>query len=326
MAHKHKLTVVLVNMGGPESLEEIEPFLLNLFNDPDIIEIFGGRLLRPYVARMIVKKRLPEVTENYRLIGGGSPLLKITQQQAEALQNALSEHFDADVRIAMRYTRPFTDEAFQGIPNGHPVMVLPLYPHFSSTTTGSSFNEIYRHFKKHRKPLDAVTFIRDYHDHPTFIRAWSEQIRRTLKEMPEDHLRQAVFLYSAHGVPEYVIRRGDPYQQQVERSVKLIHEALGLPNPYMVTYQSKVGRRKWLEPSTEHQLIELGKVRTPAVVVVPISFVSEHSETLYELDMMLKDIALDAGVQAYYRVPTFNDFDLYIQTLKEVVLQHGKTN
>ncbi len=326
MAHKNKLTVVLVNMGGPESLKEIEPFLLNLFNDPDIIEIFGGRLLRPYVARMIVKRRLPEVTENYRLIGGGSPLLKITQQQASALQKALAPHVEAEVRIAMRYTRPFTDEAFADLPNGHPVMVLPLYPHFSSTTTGSSFNEIYRHFKKYRKPLDNVIFVKDYHDHPRFIQAWASQIQKTLQEMPENHLKQAVFLYSAHGVPEYVIRRGDPYQKQIERSVALIHQALGVPNPYFVTYQSKVGRRKWLEPSTEHQLITLGKAKTPAVVVVPISFVSEHSETLYELDMMLKDIALEAGVGAYYRVPTFNDFQPYIETLKEVVLQYGKTN
>ncbi len=326
MAHHHKLTVVLVNMGGPETLEEIEPFLLNLFNDPDIIEIFGGRLFRPYVARMIVKRRLPEVTENYRLIGGGSPLLSITRQQAKALQRALAPNFSADVRIAMRYTRPFTDEAFADLPNGHPVLVLPLYPHFSSTTTGSSFNEIRRHFKKHRKRMEGIIFINDYHDHPKFIEAWVQQIQQTIQQMPEDHLRQAVFLYSAHGVPEYVIRRGDPYQQQIERSVALIHKALGLPNPYFVTYQSKVGRRKWLEPSTEHQLITLGKARTPAVVVVPISFVSEHSETLYELDMMLKDIALEAGVGAYYRVPTFNDFQPYIETLKEVVLQYGKAN
>ncbi len=326
MAHKNKLTVVLVNMGGPESLEELEPFLLNLFNDPDIIEIFGGRLFRPYVAKMIVKRRLPEVTENYRLIGGGSPLLKITQQQAKALQQALNDHFDADVRIAMRYTRPFTAEAFADLPNSHPVVVVPLYPHFSSTTTGSSFNEIYRHFKKARKPLDGITFVQEYHDHPTFIRAWAERIQQTLDTMPQDHRQQAVFLYSAHGVPEYVIRRGDPYQKQVERSVQLIHDALGVTNPYVVTYQSKVGRRKWLEPSTEHKLMELGNAKTPAVVVIPISFVSEHSETLYELDIMLKEIALEAGVGAYYRVPTFNDFDRYIQTLKEVVLQYGKAN
>ncbi len=326
MAHNNKITVVLVNMGGPESLSEIEPFLLNLFNDPDIIEIFGGRIFRPYIARMIVKRRLPEVTENYKLIGSGSPLLSITRKQANALKQALQPHVEADVRIAMRYTRPFTDEAFEDLPNNHPVVVLPLYPHYSSTTTGSSFNEIHRHFKKHGKPLDSVIFIKDYHDHPGFIQAWKQQIEKTLEQIPKDQLHQAVFLYSAHGVPEYVIRRGDPYQEQIERSVQFIHEALGLPNPYFVTYQSKVGRRKWLEPSTEHQLIELGKAGTAAVVVVPISFVSEHSETLYELDIMLKDIALEAGVGAYYRVPTFNDFDPYIQTLKEVVLTYGKTN
>ncbi|NOX38176.1 MAG: ferrochelatase [Calditrichaeota bacterium] len=321
--NQHKVTVILVNMGGPETLEEIKPFLLNLFNDPDIIDIPGGRLFRPLLARWIVYRRLPEVTENFKQIGGGSPLLKISQEQADALRDALAAEFDeVDVRLAMRYSKPFSEEAIQGIPPDHRIVVLPLYPQFSTTTTGSSFKELFRVASQNGHNPDRFIWIRDYHDHPLFIDAWVRLIQETMDTMPEEFRHRAPILFSAHGVPVSVIERGDPYEEQIKRGVERICQQLGVPNPVHITYQSKVGRAQWLEPSTEEMLEQLGHAGEKAVIVVPISFVSEHSETLYELDIMLKDIARDAGIEHYYRVPTFNARKEYIQTLKQVVMDH----
>ena len=321
--HSNKLTVILVNMGGPETLEEIKPFLINLFNDPDIIDIPGGRLFRPLLARWIVYRRLPEVTENFTLIGGGSPLLRISQDQARALQQALEDEFDqVQVRLAMRYSKPFTEEALRDLPEDHQVVVLPLYPQFSTTTTGSSFKELIRVASQNGHSPDQFIWIRDYHDHPAFVAAWVRLIQETLKRMPPDLRQKAPMLFSAHGVPVKVIEHGDPYQDQVEKGVRRIVEQLGVSNPVHITYQSKVGRAEWLEPATEDMLVQLGRAGESAVVVVPISFVSEHSETLYELDILLKDVAREAGIQHYYRVPTFNARKEYIQTLKQVVMEH----
>lgn len=318
-----EITVLMFNLGGPDSLEAVEPFLKNLFSDPDIIDIPLGKILRQPLARLIARRRAPKVQHIFRLIGGASPILEITRRQASALQTALGETLPAHVRVAMRYWHPFLKETLLQIPANQQVLVLPLFPHYSITTTGSGFNEIQRIIQQEKLDGERFSFIADYHDHPAFIRSWAQLIRETLVQVPADIRERITILFSAHGVPQKVIRRGDPYQRHVEESVRLIMREAGLPNAHLLAYQSKVGPVRWLEPSVEQAFSRLAAEGRDAVLVVPVSFVSEHSETLYELDILLKDIAQDAGIRHYYRVPALNSHPAFIQSLKEVVLSHA---
>ncbi len=321
-----KYTVVLLNLGGPDSPEAVEPFLFNLFNDPEIIHLPGGRLLRPLLARFISRARAPRVREYYRKIGGEFPLLDITRQQARALQQAFGNPFAAEVKIAMRYWHPLTEETLLSIPEDHRVVLLPLYPQFSKTTTGSAFKEVQRIVKRQKWDAGRFSYIRDYHDHPGFIASWVELIYMTLQMVPIEDRKSVPIIFSAHSVPWREIQKGDPYQQQIERTAHLIMEKLGLRNPFVVAYQSKVGPVRWLEPSVFDAVRILAGGGARSLLVVPVSFVSEHSETFYELDIVLKEEAQRLGIRHYYRVPALNTLPSFIQTLKEVVIRHVEKN
>lgn len=312
-----KIGVVLLNMGGPDSLEAIEPFLYNLFSDHDIIEI--PRLIQKPVAKIISKVRAKKTREYYEYMGGKSPQKEQTLEQARKLQEQLGEEFK--VVVAMRYWHPFTEEALKELSKENlvKIILLPLYPQYSKTTTGSSFNEFDRKLKTFQKKglfRDIhVLKIYSYHNNPLFIRAWVEQIKRFLPEYKDFY-----FLFSAHSLPEKVIKRGDPYQKQVEESVKLVMEHFPEVK-HSIAYQSKVGPVKWLEPMTDEQIVKLAKEGVKNLAVIPITFVSEHSETLYELDKQYGELAKEQGIENYVRIPTLQTNKTFIEALKQIVLE-----
>jgi ferrochelatase len=315
-----KPIVLLLNMGGPSALTEVETFLLNLFNDPDILDMPGGWLLRPWLARRIVKKRGPHARAIYAQIGGKSPILDITRALAGTLEEALAGR--VRVRIAMRYTQPDTAAALKDVTSRDRVLVLPLYPQYSKTTTGSSFNEIRRVAQRCNLQHNQFNWVNDYHDHAAYISAWVSAINKSLVQVPKTFAAQEVpILFSAHGVPCKVIAGGDPYEAQTKQSVSRICELGGWPRPHSLAYQSKVGRAKWLGPHTQEMIASLASQGARGLLVVPISFVCEHSETLYEQDILLKQVARDAGIEYYWRVPAFNTAPEFISCLRQIIAE-----
>ncbi len=306
-----KTGVVLLNMGGPDSLSAIQPFLYNLFSDPDIFRL-PAPLQKP-LAWLISRVRARKTRHYYELMGGRSPQREHTEEQARALQELLGE--DYRVVIAMRYWHPFTKEALDTLfrEDIARVVLLPMYPQFSRTTTGSSFKEFDRVFRTGGYPRVPVVKVESYHDHPLYIRAMAENIRENLPD-PEGYF----FLFSAHSLPLYVIEEGDPYQKQTEETVRLVMEHF--PNTeYALGYQSRVGPVKWLGPMTDELMEKLAGEGVRKLAVVPVSFVCEHSETLYELDHQYGKLAGALGIESYVRIPTLRTHPTFIRALKDVV-------
>jgi ferrochelatase len=321
-----RLAIVLFNLGGPDSPAAIKPFLLNLFRDPAILRV--PFFVRPWLARIIARARLRPATENYALLGGRSPLLALTQQQAAALEAALPD-FDAKAFIAMRYWHPFSLETARAVKAWTPdhIMLLPLYPQFSSTTTGSSLTAWREAAARSGLVAPTITLC----CYPTdigyaaataaLLRDAYDQARAALP--PEVPLR---VLFSAHGLPEAIVRAGDPYQWQVERTVEAVLQAwhpAGLDTT--ICYQSRATPQVWIGPSTDAEIERAGHDKV-AVLVVPIAFVSEHSETLVELDVEYRGLAERVGVPGYFRVPTQNADAGFIAALADMVrraLGHG---
>jgi ferrochelatase len=313
---KRRVGVVLVQLGGPDGPESVQPFLYNLFTDPDIIEIPAGWLLRRPLARFISKRRGPKVAEAYAKIGGRSPLRQLTARQARALETTLSAEFDARAFIAMRYWHPFTSEAVQALDLFAPdeIVLLPLYPQYSFATTGSSLNEWQRCFGARATP---VRVIKEFYDHPRFIAAVVEKINLSLSHFDR---REAVHLvFSAHGLPVSFIARGDPYQKQVELTVEYVRRAGGWSNPHTLCYQSKVGPQRWIEPSLHDTIERLGHDGVKDVLVVPIAFVSEHIETLYEINIEIRLEAEAHGIEHFEMMPAVGDSPEFIAALADLV-------
>lgn len=309
-----KTAVILFNLGGPDSLAAVKPFLYNLFNDKAIISL--PQPLRSLVASLISSRRAPFAREIYGQMGGKSPILALTTEQAEALEKELALRGEYKVFVAMRYWHPFTCETVAQVKDYNPgrVILLPLYPQYSTTTTGSSVRAWYREAR--RQGLNAshhsvCCYPFDNH----FIDAHVKAIR-PFYEAAAAHGSPRL-LFSAHGLPEKIIARGDPYQWQVERTVAAIMRKLGNLN-HVVCYQSRVGPLKWIEPSTPSEIERAGRDGVP-VVVVPIAFVSEHSETLVELDIEYRHLAHKAGIPYYARVPALGSSPEFIQSLAWLV-------
>ncbi|MCS7196662.1 MAG: ferrochelatase [Aquificaceae bacterium] len=324
--------VVLLSMGGPDSLEAIQPFLYNLFSDHDIVRF--PRALQKPLAWLISRLRAKKTRHYYQIMGGKSPQREQTEAQARALQGALGEGFV--VVVALRYWHPMTEEALQKLSMYSPkrIVLLPLYPQYSRTTTGSSLNEfdrVFRRFFSRGTHFNLTTLrgqekpyfypaslplhrVNCYHNYPTYIRAMVENIREHLPD-PKGYF----FLFTAHSLPLSIIREGDPYKIQTEETVKLIMEHFPGVD-HALGYQSKVGPTKWLEPFTQDLLEELINSGVKRVAVIPISFTCEHSETLYELDYLYGSIAREKGVD-FVRIPTLKTHPTYIEALKELVLQ-----
>ncbi len=314
-----RIAVVLFNLGGPDSPEAVKPFLLNLFRDPAILRV--PFFIRPLLAQIIARARVKPASENYRLLGGKSPLLELTQAQADALEAALAARgVDGKCFIAMRYWHPFALEAARAVRAWNPdeIVLLPLYPQFSTTTSGSSLDD-WRDAAARAGLARPVTTLCCWGDDGGYVAATAALVRRALDAARAESKAPVRVLFSAHGLPEKIVREGDPYQFQVESTVARVVEALGEPDlDHQVCYQSRATPQKWLDPSTE-EAIERAAHDKVAVLVVPIAFVSEHSETLVELDVEYRELAEKQGVPGYFRAPAQNDDPGFIAALADLV-------
>lgn len=319
--------VVLFQLGGPETLEDIEPFLFNLFCDPDIIDFPFARLGRKPLAKLISATRASKVRHHYAEIGGGSPIRRNTEAQARALEAALARSgVDARCVVAMRYWRPFTREAVAELKAAgcEQIVLLPLYPQYSSTTTGSSLNEWARRWGGRDAHATAggtpAHLVREFYRDPGYLDSVVEKIEDALVRFPEPQAAELVF--SAHSVPLSVIEKGDPYQQQVEETVTLVMQMMqrgGFPNRHRLCYQSKVGASKWLQPSLRETLKRAAGEGARDLCVVPISFVSDHVETLGEIDHEARELARGLGIRQFEMTAGLNDSPRFIAALADLV-------
>jgi ferrochelatase len=315
-----KVAVLLFNLGGPETLTDVKPFLYRLFSDPEIIPI-GWTPLRKFVAYAIATTRKKKSQGYYKKIGGGSPLRRLTEEQAAALQAELtSRKRDAQTFVGMVTSPPFLEDAVNRIAQAKPdvIVVLPLFPQYSYTTTRGALKTLREIIDRRPavKRLD-VRWVESWHDHPSYIEAFAAAIERELARYAQP--AQVHILFSAHSIPEKKVQEGDPYLEQTRISVEKIMDRLGRINPYQLSFQSKIGPVKWLSPMTNDVIVELGQKGTRDVLVVPISFVSEHIETLYELDILYSDVARAAGVTNFRRVPALNSDAPFIRALADIV-------
>ncbi len=315
-----RVGVVLFQLGGPDSLAAVEPFLYNLFCDPDIIDFPFSRLGRRALARLISKTRAKKAAQHYAAIGG-SPIRRFTEQQARALESRLMrDGIDARCVVAMRYWHPFTAEAIAQLLDARQdaeldqVVLLPLYPQYSSTTTGSSLNEWRRQWKSEVPTSCVATFYRN----PQYIAAVVERIDEALARF--SHPPDVQLIFSAHGVPVSVIEKGDPYQRHIEETVGLVMEQGGWSNDHRLCYQSKVGASRWLEPSLHQTLRQVASEKRCEVCIVPISFVSDHVETLGEIDHHARQEARLLGIERFEMTRGLNDSPTFIEALAELVL------
>ena len=313
-----KIAVVLFNLGGPDSLEAVEPFLFNLFCDPDIFNLpFGQKLF----AKIISSRRAPKIVGEYKLIGGKSPINEWTEKQRSMLEKNLRKDYPSlDVHIAMRYWKLLTDETVAKVEkaNYEKIILLPLYPHYSITTTGSSFNEWKRHYKGEASKL---VFINDYYADEKYVAAINQRIDETILQFPEKIRREVQIVFSAHGTPVSLVKKGDPYSNHIKETVNAVMNARKHSHEHHLCFQSKVGPMKWLEPATASMIEELALKNKKNLLVVPISFVSDHVETLYELDIEYRRVADKCGIENYIVMKGLNDSDLFIEALAEIVKQ-----
>jgi ferrochelatase len=321
-APRPRLAVVLFNLGGPDAPESVRPFLVNLFTDPAILRVPGW--VRPWLGRIIAWRRTKPASENYAIIGGRSPLLELTVEQGAALEAALNAAGEVEAKafVAMRYWHPMSDETAAAVKAWGPdeILLLPLYPQFSTTTTGSSMLAWDK--AASRIGLDVpTTTLCCFHSDEGFAAATASIVRGAWDKARAE-LDPAIplrILFSAHGLPESIIAAGDPYQWQVEQSVAHVVDRLGLDGlDHVVCYQSRVTPQKWIGPSTEDELERAGHDKV-AVLVVPIAFTSEHSETLVELDVEYREEAEKLGVPGYFRAPAQNADPAFVAALASLV-------
>ena len=315
-----KKAVILFNLGGPDKLESVEPFLFNLFNDPEILSL--PSILRYPLAKFISKRRAPIAKNIYREIGNKSPILELTQEQATSLERSLSAKGDYKCFVVMRCWHPRAINVIKKVKAFNPeeIILLPLYPQFSAATSGSSINEWNDLCKKENFNIKTKT-ICCYPTESNFIKSHVNLIKKIIKNTESKNFK---LLFSAHGLPEIKIKKGDPYQWQVEETVKKIMIDLKDENlDHAISYQSRVGPLKWIGPSTDEEIIKHSKEKK-GIVIVPVAFVSEHSETLVELDIEYKQLAEKNGCSFYKRVPALGVEENFIKGLTELVL-HQQT-
>jgi len=324
MSSQTRRGIVLFNLGGPEKLADVRPFLFNLFSDPDIIRIKNDSARR-LLAWFIATTRQRKSRGLYRQIGGGSPLRKITEGQAEALALRLSAlGCPAKVYVGMRCWQPTIVDAVRQIERdaiSH-LVALPLFPQFSVTTTGSCF----KYFKKTMDSIGLgnkimVAYVESWFDEPLYLESMADLIRKAMDRFSDQDPRNTHLLYSAHSIPARYVAEGDPYLEQTEKTLTLIDEQLGNLSPSSLAFQSKVGPVKWLGPSTNSVLTEFGRRGTSRVLVVPISFVSDHIETLQEIDILYRELATKAGIAEFERAESLNLYPKFIEALANVSLR-----
>ena len=323
MATDKPVGVVLLQLGGPDSLAAVEPFLYNLFCDPDIIDLPLAFLFRRTLARIIARRRAPRVRQYYARIGGRSPILNLTQRQASALERALRPALDARVVIAMRYAHPTTDEALDALVAAgvERVVLLPLYPHYSKTTTGSSLREWERALRRRGLRRLIVRTVTEYCEHPLYVEALVRNIGIALRRVPYADRGAVHLVFSAHGTPVDLVRRGDPYQAEIVRTYAAVIREGNFELPHHLCYQSKVGPQRWLEPSLDATIERLAEERVSHVLVIPIAFVSDHSETLWEINIEARGEAKSLGIRYFDMSPALHTSPPYIAALRDLVLK-----
>lgn len=320
----------MLNMGGPRTLDKVESFLSNLFSDPDIIPL--GKL-QPYIGPFIAKRRAPSIAEQYKEIGGGSPIGKLTNDQGEEMcrildrirpESAPHKHY-----IAFRYADPTTENALlqmkeDGVSRA---VAFSQYPQWSCTTTGSSMNHLWRELR--RLDLGQAfqwSLIDRWSMHPGYIAAMANRVKLGLERFPEHERHKVVIMFSAHSVPMKVVYKGDPYVTQIASSAELVMQHLGLSNPHVMAWQSKVGYLPWMGPSTSSVIKGLGQQGHKHLLAVPIAFTTDHVETLFEIDIEYAEEAHEAGVEHFKRAPALNDEPLIHTAMADLVRQHLDTN
>jgi len=316
----------MFQLGGPDSLEAVQPFLLNLFLDPDIIPMGPLGFLRRPLAKLISSRRSVPVRGRYAEIGGRSPIGALTDRQRGALVESLSSEIDPVAVVAMRYWHPLTAEAVDALRKAGPldeIVLLPLYPHFSFATTLSSLKEWRRVYGEPKGGPPQRT-VSQFFDHPLYIQALVQRIGSVLRQFEDSSRIHLVF--SAHGLPVSLVEKGDPYPGQVESTVRMVCEEgrkqfPGWPLTHLLCYQSRVGPAKWLQPSLTGTIERLGSEGVKEMLVVPISFVTEHIETLHEINIEARAEAKKFGVEVFRMMPAVGDSPLFIDALKDLVLQ-----
>jgi ferrochelatase len=323
---KKPVAVVLLQFGGPDSLDAVEPFLYNLFSDPDIFQLpFGSRFQKRF-AKYLSKSRAKVVREEYEEMGGKSPIVERTNEQLEALQEFLDNKLGAgttQVVLAMRYWKPFTEEAviFLRDAGFEDAVLLPLYAQYSSVNAGSSFNEWDRVKGLLNVKLNERRII-EFRRQPTYISSVNARIDEAMAKF--DDPTKVFLLFSAHGIPTDLVYAGDPYPQHIRDSMEAVMDARGRKNPYTLSYQSKVGPKDWLTPSTETKVEELAEEGVTDLLLIPIAFVSDHIETVQELDVELREEAEEFGIKNFAVAEGLNSHPLFIQALGELVLDELK--
>ena len=317
MSNKNKKALVLLNMGGPDGLDAIEPFLYNLFSDRDLIQLPLGALLQKPFAKLISHFRAKKVEENYRIIGGKSPLLAWTQKQAEAIAEKLGD--DYFPYVAMRYWTPRADEvvkkiALDGI---RECVVVSMYPHYTGATTGSSVKDFKRAIAECAPELNC-TYIEEWYDWPGYLDALAGRVKAGMDAIHDMLHNELQIVFSAHALPQKFIDRGDPYLDHVKATVEGVMQRVG-DYPYHLAFQSRSGPVKWMEPGTTEVMDQLAEEGCGALLMVPISFVSDHIETLHEIDIEYRDHAMNAGIHNFYRSPSLNIDETFIAAMADLV-------
>ncbi|HEY2460454.1 MAG TPA: ferrochelatase [Candidatus Acidoferrum sp.] len=331
MAGKKRVGIVLFQLGGPDSLEAVEPFLLNLFLDPDIIPLGPLGWLRRPIAKLISSRRSIPVSKKYAQIGRRSPIGPLTERQRHQLEVALAPYLDPVVVVAMRYWHPLTAEAVDQLQKAAPLdqlILLPLYPQFSYATTLSSLKEFRRVYGPPQKNVPEKT-VDHFYDHPLYVQAVAERIGSVLRQFPDSSRIHLVF--SAHGLPMSLVEKGDPYPQHIEKTVQLVCDEgqkrfPDWPRTHLLCYQSRVGPAKWLQPPTTETIKRLGGEGVKEMLIVPISFVTEHIETLHEINIEAREDAAKVGITTFRMMPAVGDSPLFIAALKDLVLRAAGVN
>jgi len=323
-----KRGVLLLNLGGPESLADVRPFLYNLFSDPEIVRIRSDRLRRS-LAWFIATTRQRKSCALYRQIGGGSPLRRITSAQAAAL-SARMEILDcpSSVYVGMRCWKPTIEEAAGKIlaDRINRLLVLPLFPQYSLTTSGSCIRYFQTIAQKIGLSVRArISYVDSWFEEPLYIDAMADAVRDAVRMIEAESPREIRLLYSAHSIPARYLKEGDPYLTQIQKTVTLINERLGNAYSSTLAFQSKVGPVKWLEPATKDMILKLGREGVKRLVLIPVGFVSDHIETLQEIDILYKQLAEKAGVREFRRAASLNLYPKFIDALAEISLRAFRT-
>ncbi len=329
MRDNSKIAVVLLNLGGPDSIDAVEGFLFNIFNDPDIINFPLSFLFRTRLAKLISSKRAPRIQEQYKKIGGKSPILDTTKKQAALLEAALNRNIESKVFIAMRYWKPFTADAVEAVEKFRPdkIVLLPLYPQYSVSTTGSSLREWNKFAQKSDSLKNVPTvLVEKYYLNELYIRAIIERINSAIDRFPAGKRDKVKILFSAHGTPIKLVKMGDPYSEHIRETVEKVVKTGGYKLPWSLCFQSKVGPQKWLTPSTPAVIEENIANGVKNLLIVPIAFTADHLETLFELNIEYRHLAEQKGVEQYEMTAGLNDSPTFISALEELALQSVNEN